>query len=291
MKFDLKRKIIQFIAFGFSNSQIQNFASGKIYKGSWKNFCNPGLNCYSCPAATLSCPIGAMQMIGKSPGNLLSFYVVGFVLAAGILFGRGICGFICPFGLVQELIYKIPFPIKHIRIKKVFRYIKYILLVIFVLLIPVAYTNSAGVGTAAFCKFICPAGTLEAGLPLLLSNAALRDIIGTLFSFKVLILCATIILCIIAERFFCKVLCPLGTIYALLNKISVFHMRYEAEACISCGKCASVCPMDVDPVKIQNSTECIRCGKCVHECPNKCILLKFKSKKMLFNNNGLSETD
>ena len=109
---EMKRKIVQVAAFGYSNTYIGNFVSGQIYKGSWKQFCNPGMNCYSCPAARLACPIGAMQAVSGSMNFKLRFYVIGFVLALGVVFGRAICGFFCPFGLIQELIYKIPFPKK-----------------------------------------------------------------------------------------------------------------------------------------------------------------------------------
>ena len=105
---EMKRKIVQVAAFGYSNTYIGNFVSGQIYKGSWKQFCNPGMNCYSCPAARLACPIGAMQAVSGSMNFKLRFYVIGFVLALGVVFGRAICGFFCPFGLIQELIYKIP---------------------------------------------------------------------------------------------------------------------------------------------------------------------------------------
>ena len=104
---EMKRKIVQVAAFGYSNTYIGNFVSGQIYKGRWKQFCNPGMNCYSCPAARLACPIGAMQAVSGSMNFKLSFYVIGFVLALGVVFGRAICGFFCPFGLIQELIYKI----------------------------------------------------------------------------------------------------------------------------------------------------------------------------------------
>lgn len=92
---EMKRKIVQVAAFGYSNTYIGNFVSGQIYKGSWKQFCNPGMNCYSCPAARLACPIGAMQAVSGSMNFKLSFYVIGFVLALGVVFGRAICGFFC----------------------------------------------------------------------------------------------------------------------------------------------------------------------------------------------------
>ena len=98
----LKRKLIQIAAFGFTNAHIPNFLSGKLYTGKWKEFCAPGLNCYSCPAAAFACPIGALQAVTGSRKSPISFYVFGLLLAFGVIFGRAVCGFLCPFGLLQE---------------------------------------------------------------------------------------------------------------------------------------------------------------------------------------------
>lgn len=269
----MKRKIVQVAAFGYSNTYIGNFVSGQIYKGRWKQFCNPGMNCYSCPAARLACPIGAMQAVSGSMNFKLSFYMIGFVLALGVVFGRAICGFFCPFGLIQELIYKIPFPKK--KLWKWLTYVKYVLLAVFVVIMPVMMVNELGMSSPAFCEYICPAGTLEGGIPLLSTHPELRATLGALFSVKACILIITLIGCLSVCRFFCKVMCPLGAIYGLLNKVSIYHMECNKKTCVSCGKCHNVCPMDVDPVKNPNSAECIRCGKCVASCPKESLALKF----------------
>ena len=142
---EIKRKIVQVVAFGYSNTYIGNFVSGQIYKGSWKKFCNPGMNCYSCPAARLACPIGAMQAVSGSMNFKLSFYVIGFVLALGVVFGRAICGFFCPFGLIQELIYKDPISKK--KLWKWLTYVKYVLLAVFVVIMPVTMVNELGMSS------------------------------------------------------------------------------------------------------------------------------------------------
>lgn len=273
---DVKRKLIQIAAFGFSNSYVGNFATGRIYKGSWKNFCNPGINCYSCPAARTACPIGAMQAVSGSPRFGISFYVLGFVLALGVIFGRAVCGYLCPFGLIQELLHKIPSPKK--RICKPLTYIKYVLLVVFVLLMPALLTDDFGTGAPAFCKYICPAGTLEGGIPILLKHPELRAQLGGLFTLKAVILVITLAGCVICCRFFCKTMCPLGAIYGLLNKISLYRLRVDKDSCVSCGVCSKVCPMDVDPAETPDSAECIRCGKCAAACPHSAICLSFRSK-------------
>ncbi len=266
---DVKRKMIQIAAFGFSNSCIGNFATGSIYKGKWKYFCNPGINCYSCPAARLACPIGAMQAVGGSPRFGVSFYVLGFVLALGVLFGRAVCGYVCPFGLLQELINKIPSPKK--RIPKPLTYVKYVLLVVFVLMMPALLINKYGSGAPAFCEYICPAGTLEGGIPLLLTHPELRAQLDWLFLLKAGIVVLTIAGCVLCCRFFCKVMCPLGAVYGILNKFSLLRLRVDHSRCVSCGKCREVCVMDIDPVKSPDSAECIRCGKCAASCSKQAI--------------------
>lgn len=268
---------MQFIAFGFSNSHLLNFSGGKIYEGKWKQFCNPGLNCYSCPAASFACPIGALQAVSGSMEFQFSFYVVGFLLAVGVLLGRFVCGWLCPFGLFQELLHKIPTP--KLKLWKKFLYIKYVVLIVFVFLLPVVATNYMGMGKPAFCQFICPAGTLEGGIPLLSTHPELRQTIGGLFSLKMAILVITVIGCILIYRFFCRTLCPLGVIYGLMNRISVYHLEVNMHQCVNCRTCKKVCKMEVDPVKTPNSVECIRCGQCVQACPKKAIQIGLKTKK------------
>ena len=271
---DIRRRIIQTAAFGFSNSYAGNFAGGRLSKGSWKQFCNPGLNCYSCPAERFACPIGAMQAVGGSAKFSVGFYALGFVLALGVVFGRAICGFICPFGFMQELLHKIPSPKR--RIYKPLTYLKYVILTVFVLVMPALATDSFGIGSPAFCEFICPAGTLEGGIPMLLTHPELRAQLGGLFALKASILIITIAGCVVCCRFFCKVMCPLGAIYGLLNKVSLYRVHLDREGCVACGSCASVCPMDVDPVASPDSAECIRCGKCATACPKHVISVGFR---------------
>lgn len=273
----MKRKIIQIAAFGYSNAHLLNYKGGKIYQGKWKRFCNPGLNCYSCPAAGFACPIGALQAVNGSMEFQFSFYVAGVLLAFGVLLGRAVCGWLCPFGLIQELIHRIPSP--KLKLKKVFRYLKYLVLVVFVFVLPATVTNYMGMGKPAFCQYICPAGTLEGGVFLLAAHEGLRKSIGALFTLKMAILLVTILGCILIYRFFCRTLCPLGAIYGLFNKISIYHLEVEEHKCNGCGKCSRVCQMEVDPTRTPQSAECIRCGACVDACPQAAVRLGFCSRK------------
>lgn len=273
MKIGLKRKLIQIAAFGLSNAHVGNFALGKLYTGKWKNFCNPGLNCYSCPAATMACPIGALQAVTGSIKFDFSFYVVGFLLAVGVVLGRFVCGFLCPFGLIQDLLHKIPLP--KLRLPRWMKYVKYAVLLIFVILLPVLAVNIVGMGDPAFCQYICPSGTLLGAGPLLAVDEALRSTAGWLLAWKVFLLVIILIGSVIIFRFFCKLLCPLGAIYGLMNKVSLYRLKVDESKCIHCGKCAKVCLMDVDPVKSPNDAECIRCGACAEACPTGAISIGF----------------
>ena len=252
-----------------SNCYAVGFAEGKIYTGPLKHICFPGLNCYSCPGAVGACPIGSLQAVMGSWKFSVSLYVGGFLMLLGALLGRFVCGWLCPFGLVQDLLYKIPFIRKINRFPgdKVLRYLKYVILLVFVILMPLFVVDIVGQGAPAFCKYICPSGTLLGGIPLVFKNPALQVMVGFLFHWKVAILLVTVFLSILIYRPFCKYICPLGATYALFNRASLYRLRVDKDQCVNCGLCAKTCKMGVDPVKTPNSAECIRCGDCTKACP------------------------
>lgn len=267
-----KKHIVQALAAFLQNAHVTGFLNGKIYQGKGKQLCVPGLNCYSCPGALGSCPIGSLQAVIAGRERNLSYYVMGTILFFGVVFGRLICGFLCPFGFLQDLLYKLPLPKLTVPKKwdERLRYLKYLMLV-GVLLLPVLITDTFQIGEPFFCKYICPAGTLEGGIPLLLTNASLRSAVGFLFSWKMGILLLVVVLSTLIYRPFCKYLCPLGAAYGLLNRFSFFQMKVEKEKCTACGLCSQVCRMQVDVTKNINSPECIRCGRCAQKCPSKAI--------------------
>ena len=264
-----------------TNSYFVGFFTGKIYGGATKHICVPGLNCYSCPGAIGSCPIGSLQAVMGSWKYKFSYYVVGFMVFVGAILGRFVCGWLCPFGLIQDLLHKIPFAKKIETFKgdKQLRYLKYVILVVFVILMPLFAVDILGQGEPYFCKLICPSGTLLGGIPLLTANEGLRAIIGGLFAWKTTILIIIVVLSIIIYRPFCKYLCPLGAIYAVFNPIAFYSLKVDKDKCVSCNKCAKVCKMNVDPVKTNNSLECIRCGDCKKACPTQAIELGFRNSK------------
>ena len=256
-----------------TNSYLTGFLQGKIYRGNLKKICLPGLNCYSCPGAIGACPIGAMQAVIGSWNFKFAFYVAGFLMFVGAVTGRFVCGWLCPFGLIQDLLHKIPFPKKITTFPgdKPLRKLKYVVLVLFVILLPMFLVDILGQGAPYFCKFICPAGTLEGGLPLVLLNKSMHSAIGWLYAWKNLLLFVTIIISLFIYRPFCKYICPLGAIYSVFNPVSVFRYRVDKNKCTDCEACANACKMQVNPAENANDLECIRCGACKKACPVKAI--------------------
>lgn len=258
-----------------TNIHLPNFFTGSLYQGNGKMVCVPGLNCYSCPAASGACPIGSFQAVVGSSKFRFSYYITGILILLGVLLGRFICGFLCPFGWFQELLHKIPtkkFSTKRLR---PLTYLKYIILVVMVFLLPLLLVNEIGLGDPYFCKYLCPQGVLEGAIPLSLVNSGIRSALGALFTWKLGILLTIVVLSILFFRPFCKWLCPLGAFYALFNRISLLQIQVEEHRCVSCGKCAKACKMDVDVLKTPAHTECIRCGMCINACPTGALHFRY----------------
>ena len=266
---------IQAAATLLTNIHLPNFFKGTLYKGDAKTVCVPGLNCYSCPAATGACPIGSLQAVIGSSKFSFSYYIVGILILFGVLLGRFICGFLCPFGWFQELLHKIPCKKFSTKKLKPLTYLKYVILLVMVILLPALAVNDVGMGDPFFCKYLCPQGVLEGAIPLSIVNSGIREALGDLFTWKFCVLVTVVILSVLFYRPFCKWLCPLGAIYGLMNKVSLCQMKVDKHKCVSCGKCAKACKMDVDVTKTPNHAECIRCGMCIRACPTKAVRYRY----------------
>ncbi|MCD6423529.1 MAG: 4Fe-4S binding protein [Elusimicrobia bacterium] len=301
---DKLRKIIQIISLLLINSNFKTFFTGNLYQGSFKKLCIPVLNCHSCPFAVLSCPVGLMQQFllkGLRQGIDGFLYVFGIVASMGLVFGRFFCGWICPFGFLQELLYRgrksesenvanplgVPYPnmsnpINPFRVRKrkedsrkeiwkmLFRVLSVIFLFGFVLILPWLITNRWGLGSAMFCRYICPAGTFEAGIWGAFKGYA---VLTPALILKIFIFLLVFYFSIKIFRFWCRV-CPLGLLLGFFNKIS-FLKLYNNEKCNNCLICRRVCPMDIDMPENINSIDCIRCKRCVDACPQRSLSLSW----------------
>lgn len=241
------------------------FSSQVIYQGGAKRFCFPVLNCYSCPLARFACPVGSFQHFIAI--RQIPYYVLGMLGLIGVFIGRVPCGWLCPFGFLQDILYKIPS--FKFRLHKNFGYLKYGVLfggaLIAVYLTQVPW----------FCK-LCPAGTLEAGIPLILwgeIGESLKGLLGWHFYLKISILLSIILLMVFTRRPFCRMLCPLGAVLGMFNRISLLRFYVDKERCKGegCDICYNVCPMEIKIYNNPHSFDCIRCTKCIPACPEKAI--------------------
>lgn len=287
------RHYIQLAFIALTNGYMKGFFQGTIYQGDSKQICVPGLNCYSCPGALGSCPVGAVQAMLTGANKSIPYYALGFLMLFGVLLGRGVCAFLCPFGFVQDMIYKIrPKKMKFkLKLPKVFRIMPYVVLVVFVIVLPLTLTNQFNISAPTFCKWICPSGTLMGGIPLLSSNESLQDSIGELFFVKLSILIVMLIWSFFEYRPFCKYVCPLGAFYGMFQSVSVYRMKYDKNACIGCNKCTKTCNMGVNVTATPNSPLCVRCGDCVRACPKNAICFTGCPQKPIPKPTDLPPTD
>ncbi len=268
-----KRRIIQLYAALLFNANLKGYISGDIFKGTTKSVCTPGLNCYSCPGAVTACPMGSLQNALYSSEKSTLFYMIGIILLYGLMLGRWICGWLCPFGLLQDLLHKIKTPkLKKSRVTRVLSYFKYVVLLVFGIIVPILYALK-DMPLPAFCKYICPAGTFGGAIGLLISpeNAGMFGMLGPIFTWKFALMVSFIVMAIFIYRVFCRFVCPLGALYSLFNKFCLLGIKLERDKCVDCGRCVSKCKMDIRHV---GDRECIQCGECIDVCPTKAITWK-----------------
>ncbi len=256
----LLRRFTQFgIGVVLFNSYFSVFSTKTIYAGPLRNICVPGLNCHACPTATMGCPIGMMQYFAAT--HRFPWFLIGFLGIIGLISGRFTCGWLCPFGFVQDMVHS--FKKLNIRIPRPLYYFKYVVLVTLVFIIPyLTYEHW-------FSK-LCPCGALIAAIPWAIWNpvqpqfdttAVPLDAIGSMYWIKIWILGVFLMLFLFIKRPFCRTICPLGAIYALFNRISLVSLRVK-ESCTNCGRCRELCPMDLDFRTEINSENCIKCFDC-----------------------------
>lgn len=272
-----RQRAIQLVSAALFNGYAAGFQKGRIFTGGSKAVCVPVLNCYSCPGALGACPIGALQTALGTKRHF-PFYVLGTLMLFGVLLGRAVCGLLCPFGLVQDLLHKLPVPKLRVprKLDRPARYLKYVVLAVLVVLLPALAVTEAGIASPYFCQYLCPAGTLGGGIPLLLADPMLRQVAGALFRWKVVILVVILAASVGICRPFCKYLCPLGAFYSVFNRFSFYQMDLDKSKCVDCKQCEKTCPMNVRVLQNINGLECIRCGSCKTVCPTGAISSAFK---------------
>ncbi len=222
--------------------------------------CAPVFHCYACPLATFACPIGVIAQFGAL--HIFPFVAIGLLIAVGALFGTLICGWICPFGWLQDLAAKVPTP--KFDLPKWTGHLRYVVLLGAVLVIPYLF----GEAHPLFICRICPAGALEAAVPNMAGQAIASKEVVWPNAVKLTILVLFLIGIFFIKRPWCRILCPLGAIFSLFNRVSAFFLRFNPAKCINCEQCHKLCEYGVEPERSPNNLRCVRCLECTRCSPD-----------------------
>ncbi len=222
--------------------------------------CSPVFHCYACPLATFACPVGVVAQF--SALHVFPFIAIGLLVAVGIIFGTIICGWMCPFGLLQDLCAKIPTP--KYDLPKWTGYGRYVVLIVAVLAVPYFF----GKEHFLFICRICPAGGLEAAVPNMANQALAGQVITWPNAIKLSIIVLFLIAVFFVKRPWCRVLCPLGGFFSLFNRFSMFFLKLDKDKCTDCNRCHKLCEYGIEPNRNITDSRCIRCLECTQCGPD-----------------------
>ncbi len=223
------------------------------------NLCGPVFHCYACPLATFACPIGVLANF--SALHLFPFMAVGLLVAVGAVFGSMVCGWACPFGLLQDLAAKVPTP--KLDLPRWTGHLRYVVLVGTVLAVPFLFGESHPLFV---CNF-CPAGAIEGAVPSMVQQAAAGQPVVLPNALKLGVLFAFLGAVFFVRRPWCRILCPLGAIFSIFNRTSVFFLRLDPGKCTQCKRCHKLCELGLQPDRSPNDSRCIRCLDCTRCSP------------------------
>ena len=208
------------------------------------------------------------ELAGLPLAGIATFLVS--TLAFILLFGRMLCGFLCPMGFAQDIMHKIRQATRVEGIAMSDRMYKALVPVRWTMLLLMLGLCFVG---GNFCNF-CPAIALSpvaAGLSVSLYASGFLMVFVLIASF-------------FKRRFFCTI-CPLGYLMGLAHKVQPFRIRKDCTACTECGACYEACPMGIKQIYTEREQadvtdiNCIMCGECVRCCPeDKALSLTFLGK-------------
>lgn len=235
----------------------------------------PFLNCQACEMATGACPIGYLQNL--LTWAVMPYYLLGLLVLFGISLGKSICGWLCPFGFLSDLVDR--FSLHRWTVPRRLGYLRYWILVL-VVVAPFLYVQAGIRDRNFFCSTLCASGKILGLAPYYLTTATpsflpiagwLGDPLGRGFVVTLqvaLTLVLLIAMLLISGRIFCRVLCPLGGFWGLFHAVSFVRVTHRTSRCTRCGGCEKVCPMGVSREfgDFLDRTSCMMCGRCIIAC-------------------------
>ncbi|KAF0235118.1 MAG: iron-sulfur binding [Desulfovibrionaceae bacterium] len=192
-------------------------------------------------------------------------------MACSFLFRKSFCGFVCPVGLVSDLVGEAgksgglgrSVPKLADRLAGM---VKYLLLGFFLLSIGVL------MDPATTRQFMTSAYNLTA-------DAHLLKLFLHPSNIFLIVLGVLLAAGLIFRNAWCRWLCPYGALLGLLGRVGPCSVKRDDVTCDGCGRCQRACPMDITPGAAARSTQCVACGQCVEACPKeKTLSLRFLNR-------------
>ncbi len=292
-KIEAARKIAQFCFFLLFNAAVFGL-------GPWPILL-PVVNSLAIPQKTMGDALGALQLMLYEV--LFPFIPLASFFLTAIILGRATCGWVCPFGFVQDLLSH--FKGKHrqvsLRTHRGMINVKHGILFIILLISGTlaassfmgmggGYRSALGVFAPAPFNVLSPSDTLFAVLPraffdvryaLFVSAEKITLAASPLFWVRLAIMIGFLFLAVYVPRSWCRYFCPEGALLSIIGRFSFLGLRRDPVKCTKAGclKCVEACPMMVrildSPWEKFTDPECIYCLKCVEACPTKSIKPKF----------------
>ncbi|MDD4267000.1 MAG: 4Fe-4S binding protein [Thermoguttaceae bacterium] len=199
------------------------------------------------------------SMVGLYPSVWEKVAALGFFLVLAVIGNKLACGWACPFGALQELLYSLPL-FKRIKRRKVpFLLSNAIRATLFVVMLLLLFGVVGGRKGFVLYHSMNPFNlfSLDFDEPLI----------------PITILTASV-LALLVYRPFCQFICPFGLISWLAERISLARVRIDTSRCNECGACIRACPLDAAKHRVAGrllAADCYSCARCLNVCPHDAI--------------------